>query len=238
VTKKRLIQENKSLKEQVAQKDLIISKLQKMLFGPKSERFVKQEIPPNQPSLFDKDEQQQPKQTPQDKQEEKQKISYERTRPVKKNRQTGRIPLPQDLPRVRIVIQPEEDVSSLIKIGEEVTEVLDIIPPQFRVIQIVRPKYAKPEAKTGDVENPILIAPLPHRLIAPLPHRVIDKGIPSSRLLAYIIISKFVNHLPYYRQIEMFKRTGVDIKSTTINGWIAKVCVLLKPLYDAFCTHH
>jgi len=226
VTKKALIQENKSLKEQVEQKDFIISKLQKMLFGPKSERFVKPEVPVNQPSLFGED----PQQKVEDKPVEKQKISYERAKPVKKNRETKRIPLPEDLPRVRVVIEPEEDVSNLTKIGEEVTEVLDIIPPKFQVIQIVRPKYAKPGSETEDVENPILIAPMVHR--------VIDKGIPSTRLLAYIIISKFVNHLPYYRQIEMFKRIGVTVKSNTINGWIAKVCVLLKPLYDAFCTYH
>ena len=70
-----------------------------------------------------------------------------------------------------------------------------------------------------------------------MPNRVIDRGIPSIRLPAYIIMSKFVDHLPYYRQIQMFKRIEVILKSNTINGWIAKTCVLLKPFYDAFYKH-
>ena len=70
-----------------------------------------------------------------------------------------------------------------------------------------------------------------------MPSRVIDKGIPSTRLLAYIIVGKFIQHLPYYRQIQIFRRIGVNIKSNTLNGWIEKTCVLLKPLYEAFCRH-
>jgi len=98
------------------------------------------------------------------------------------------------------------------------------------VIQIVRPIYAKPKAEQQIGTSPIVIAELPSRPI--------DKGIPSARLLAYLLVSKFVDHLPYYRQVKMFQRAEVDIKTKTINGWIAKVCVLLKVLYDAFCEHH
>ena len=214
------------MKEELEQKEYIIAQLQKMLFGPKSERFVKQEVPDNQTSLFEGLVENLPVQT----EGEKEQISYERKKPAKKKEKSGRQPLPEGLPCIRTVIEPEEDVSGMKKIGEEITEVLDIIPPEFRVIQIVRPKYAKPGSGTEDLVNPIVIADMPLR--------VIDKGIPSTRLLAYIVISKFVNHLPYYRQIEMFKRIGVNIKSNTINGWIAKVCVLLKPLYDAFCKYH
>jgi transposase len=118
----------------------------------------------------------------------------------------------------------------MIKIREEITEILDIIPPVFQVIRIVRPIYAHPKAKEEVVDKAIIIADLPSRPI--------DKGIPSSRLLAYLLVSKFVDHLPYYRQVKMFQRIGVELKSTTINGWIAKTCVLLKPLYDAFGKQH
>ncbi|MCP4135716.1 MAG: IS66 family transposase, partial [bacterium] len=218
-------QQNATLKNELAYKDLIIANLQKMLFGSKSERFVP-EVPSNQISLF---EQEKKKESPQES-PEKEVITYERNKPKKKQKPGGRIPLPSDLPRIEIVIEPEENTEGLVRIGEEVTEILDIIPPVFRVIHVIRPKYAKPEAKTEEVQNPIIIADMPSR--------VIDKGIPSTRLLAYIVMSKFIDHLPYYRQIKMFQRIGITIKSNTINGWIAKVCVLLKPLYDAFCKAH
>jgi transposase len=230
VTKTQLIKqyeaqkaENKALKERLAQQDLIIAKLQKMVFGPTSERYVKEEVASNQIPLFGGN------QMPQAAEKEKQTITYQRDKPEKKKRETKRIPLPEDLPRIDITIEPLEDVTGFIKIGEEVTEILDIIPPQFRVIRLIRPKYAKPQAKTEEVDHPIVIAPMPSR--------VIDKGIASTRLMAYIIMSKFIDHLPYYRQIKMFQRIGVNIKSNTINGWIAKNCVLLEPLYDALCKY-
>ena len=234
--KEQLISENNAQKQQIEElngalqrkdflleeKDFIIAKLQKMLFGPTSEKQKKgEETPSNQIDLF----------TAELSAEEiptvKEVISYTRTKADKKNRTVNREPLPVDLPRVTITIEPEEDTTGMIKIGQEITEVLDIIPPVFRVLQIIRPKYAHPQAATQDIDKPIVVAPMPSR--------VIDKGIPSARLLAYIIIGKFIQHLPYYRQIQIFQRIGVNIQSNTINGWIQRVCVLLKPLYDAFC---
>ena len=203
------------------EKDFIIAKLQKMLFGPTSEKQKKdEEVAPNQIDLFTSELP--PEQVP----TVKEVITYTRSKPVK-NSPSKREPLPVDLPRVKIVIEPEENTTGMIKIGEEITEVLDVIPPVFRVLQIIRPKYAHPQAATQDIEKPIIVAPMPSR--------VIDKGIPSARLLAYIIIGKFIQHLPYYRQIQIFQRIGVNIKSNTINGWLQRVCTLLKPLYDAFC---
>lgn len=146
--------ENKALKERLAQQELIISKLQKMIFGPKSERFVNPALP-NQISLFAQEQA-----AKQAELVEKQRISYERNKPRRKPGSGSRIPLPEDLPRIDIILEPEEDISGLIKIDEEVTEVLDIIPPEFRVIRLIRPKYAKPEAKTEDIDNPIIIAPM------------------------------------------------------------------------------
>ena len=228
MTKASLILEVQALKEKaandkyvIAQKDFIIEKLQKMLFGSKSERFTKEEIAANQLSLFEKEQAEKSAE-----EAAKQTITYDRTVQGGKQRETKRIPLPEDLPRIEVVVEPEEDVSGLIRIGEEVTEILDIVPPVIQVIKVIRPKYAKPEAKTEDVDQPIVVAPMPSR--------VIDKGIPSTRLLAYIIMSKFIDHLPYYRQIKMFQRIGINIKSNTINGWISKCCVLLKVLYDEF----
>lgn len=228
MTNTELTAENEALKGALQrkeflleEKDFIIAKLQKMLFGPTSEKQKKgEEITANQIDLFTAELA--PEQIP----TVKEVISYTRTKPVKKT-PSKRVPLPVDLPRIPIIIEPEEDTTGMVKIGEEITEVLDIIPPVFRVLQIIRPKYARPQAATQDIAKPIVVAPMPSR--------VIDKGIPSARLLAYIIIGKFIQHLPYYRQIQIFQRVGVNIKSNTINGWIQRVCVLLKSLYDAFC---
>ena len=227
MTNEQLIAENAAQKQQIEglkfdleSKDFIIAKLQKMLFGATSEKQnKKEEIPANQIDLFTG--QLSPEQIP----TVKEVISYTRTKAPKK-RTVKREPLPVDLPRVPIVIEPEQDTSGMIKIGETTTEVLDIIPPVFRVLQIIRPKYAHPKAATEDVDQAILVAPMPSR--------VIPKGIPSARLLAYLIVGKFIQHLPYYRQIQIFQRIGVNIQSNTINGWIQRVCVLLKPLYLSF----
>ena len=232
--KATLIAKNKDLTTELnqaklllEQKELIIAKLRKMLFGPKSERYTPAQVQAIQMSLFAelediklKEEQLAAQQT--------KTVTYERkVNSAKKapNRQS----LPDHLPRVEIVIEPEGDMSGMKKLPPKITEILDIIPPQFQVIRIIRNQYADPAAQKGEVEKVIHIAPMPER--------VINQGIPSTRLLAYIIMSKFVDHLPYYRQIKMFKRIDVNIKANTINGWIAKTCVLLEPLYDALCKH-
>ena len=216
---KTLKQVNRLLQQDVDGKDFIIAKLSKMLFGAKSERFIPA-TPAEQLSLFAQT-------TTPEAPVEKQTVSYQRDKPKKKS--SVRQPLPPQLPRIEIIIEPKEDTSGLVKIREEITEVLDIIPPVFQVIRIIRPVYAHPAAQSQQVDKAILIAPLPDR--------VINKGIPSTRLIAYLLISKFVNHLPYYRQIEMFKRIGVTISASTINGWLSKTGELIKPLYDAFCLH-
>lgn len=227
MTKAKLISEYKTLKQDyktlkqkldvaqtdAMQKDFLIAQLQKMLFGAKSERFEKEVASDIQMSLFEKIQAEKLAEENNGKASKKQTITYERNPPKKKTRPTKRIPLPANLPRVKVVIEPEGKTDDMIKIGEEVTEILDIIPPVFRVIQVVRPKYTFPKN-----ENKIEEEAKNSIVIAPMPLRVIDKGIPSVRLLVYILINKFLDHLPYYRQIKIFQRIGVDIKSNTING--------------------
>jgi transposase len=218
-----LKQENKVLKQELEYKEFVISKLQKMLFGSTSERFTPEQIS-NQMSLFNELAGKGVEEV------EKEEITYQRNKPKRGKKEGGRIPLPENLPVVEIIIEPSVDTTEMVKIRDETTDILDIIPPVFQIIRIIRPIYANPKAKKEDVAQAIIIANLPSRPI--------DKGIPSARLLAYLLVSKFVDHLPYYRQVKMFQRSEIDIKTTTINGWIAKTCVLLKPLYDAFCKHH
>ncbi len=146
-------------------------------------------------------------------------ISY--TRRVKKAVTTklpSRNPLPAHLRREEIVIAPIEDVSALKKIGEEITEELEYQPGELYVKRYVRPKYARPEGE-GVV-------------VATLPSRPIEKGIAGPALLAHILISKFVDHLPLYRQRQQFRRLGVEISGATMDGWVTGSCQWFVPLYD------
>ena len=113
-------------------------------------------------------------------------ISYRRKKKPRKHTPHGRNPLPDHLPRKEIVITPDSDVSALKKIGEEVTEELEYEPGKLYVNRYVRPKYALPQDSGV--------------LIANLPTRPIDKGIAGPGLLAHVLISKYVDHLPLYRQ--------------------------------------
>ena len=98
--------------------------------------------------------------------------------------------LPANLPREQVIIEPTEDVSGWVKIGEEVTEELERIPGKLFVKQYVRPKYARPNGE-GVV-------------IGELPSRPIEKGIAGPGLLAQIIIDKYTDHIPVHRQIQRF----------------------------------
>ena len=135
-----------------------------------------------------------------------------------KRKHPGRRPIPQELPRLDVVLEPEEDVTGCVRIGEEITEELDYVPGHFFVRRFIRPKYARPQ-EAG-------IA------IAPAPVRVIDKGIPGPMLLAFILVSKYVDHLPLYRQLMMFKRSGIDINEVTFTGWVKQTILLLEVLYS------
>jgi transposase len=152
---------------------------------------------------------------------EKQKISYERS---KKKAHPGRTKLPDHLPVRRIPVEPDEDTTGMIKIGEEITRKVDYMPGTLEIIEYVRPKYARPEADQTE-DKPAII-------IAEVPDQVIPKGIPGAGLLTQIVIAKYIDHLPFHRQIAMFKRDhGWAIHKSTINDWFAAVCTLLEPLY-------
>ena len=111
-------------------------------------------------------------------------------------------------------------MTNLVCIGKETTDVLDYVPGYFKIKRYIRYKYA-----TKDKDNT-------HISIGQLPERIIDKGIPSEGLLATILVDKYVDHLPLYRQKQRFLRENIDIASSTIDGWVAQVMDTLKPLYE------
>lgn len=194
-------------------KSLELESLQRQIYGAKSERFVPAVDIANQLKL-ELGQIGEPQEPP-----ALETITYDRKKPKKKQDHPGRHPLPADLPRKEIVIEPEEDVTGMVKIGEEVTEALDYTPPKFFVNRYIRPKYAYADG-SGVVT-------------APMPSRPIDKGIAEAGLLAIILLDKYLDHLPLYRQIQRFKRIGIKISDSTIGNWVAQVCKLLAPLYEA-----
>lgn len=192
----------------------LIEKLNRMLFGSKKEKFIKEPVDSNQlnlpfEELAKKDE------SASD-QPVKQTITYERK---KNENHHGRNKLPENLPVHEIIIEPLESTEGLEKIGEERTETLEYTPGRFFRQVIIRFKYA---LKNGE-----------GILIGDLPSRPIEKCLAGNVLLSHILISKYVDHLPLYRQQQMFKRAGITIAPSTIDGWISQLGALLQPLYDA-----
>lgn len=144
----------------------------------------------------------------------------------KKKKGHGRSKLPEDIPRERIELNPPAESlicsqgHDKVKIGEEITEELEVIPASFIVKQYVRPKYA---CKVCGNEV----------VIADLPARPIEKGRPGPGLLAHICISKYGDHLPLVRQVKMFKRHGIHFSKQTLAGWLIPACELLLPIVEA-----
>ena len=208
-------------KLEIREQKYLIAQLRRMLFGSKRERFEKvdsaQGVIP-----FEEYASQEQKQ---DQTPVKEIITYEREKP---KRHQGRNKLPENLPVVEHIIEPEEDTSDMIKIGEERTEILEYTPEKFFKLVIVRPKYAvKEENQSLDliIENKNVV-------IADLPLRPIPKCLAGNNLLVAITIHKYIDHLPLYRQRQIFKRFGIEIAASTIDSWIAYLGKLFKLLYE------
>ncbi len=182
-----------------------------MVFGTKSERFAPA-VPAEQTSLgLDVETLVAPPVI-------KQTITYTREKQNNNKVHTGRLPIPAHIERVKIEVKPQEDVTGLKSIGEEVTEELEYKAGSFYVKQYIRKKYAKPNGEGI--------------IIGELPSRPIYKAIAGAGLLANIVIEKYVDHLPLHRQLQRFCRAGINIPPATISGWIHGTCNLLDPLYD------
>lgn len=149
-------------------------------------------------------------------------ITYERKKPQQKKHE-GRMDLPAHLPVVETVIEPEEDTTDMKRIGEVVTDELDITPARMHINRTKRPKYATAQMEDGS-----------HRIvIAPMPQRPIDKCIASADLLTTIVIDKHVHHMPIDRQLKRFAMLGVDIPTSTVESWQRLTSELFRPLHAA-----
>ena len=137
--------------------------------------------------------------------------------------------LPKDLERVERVIEPESTdcpcgCGRMIRIGEDRAERLDIVPAKLRVIVTVRPKYACRRCGQGVVQ-------------APAPAHLIIGGLPTEGALAQVPVSKYADHLPLYRQSQIYARSGVKLDRSTLAGWVGKASFHPVPVVDRLARH-
>jgi transposase len=140
----------------------------------------------------------------------------------------GRKPLPNHLPRERVVHEAPLACTScsgtvLRKIGEDVTEVLEYVPSFFKVVEHVRPKLSCRTCATI--------------MQAPLPSFPIERGRAGAGLLAHVIVSKYADALPLHRQSVIYERAGVELDRSTMADWVGSMAALIDPLYEAIGTH-
>ncbi|MFA8451959.1 MAG: IS66 family transposase [Bacteroidales bacterium] len=221
--------ENKRLLEVVEKKDEKIDKLtdqlawyKRKLWGRSGDSFI-----PENPNQFKIDFEGLgllPEEEERAKEAEQELQIYQRRKPAKKKEKPVRLPLPDDLRREEEIIEPKDIDENWVRIGEEVTEILEHKPGELYVRRIVRPKYAKKQSQQSEEENNIRTASLP---LLPLP-----RSNAGASLLAELLINKYQHHLPFHRQIAMFKQTGVSLSASTINGWFQGSSDLLRALYD------
>lgn len=190
-----------------------LDKLRRYIFGSKSEKHPNN-VGLNQIGLFELG-------TTQALQEELSgSVSAQQQKPAPKKRAkgTGRMSLPEELRREEVVIEPTEPTEGCTKIGEEVTEVLEVVPASFYVKRYVRPKYARPNGEGI--------------IIGTLPDRVIEKGIPSESVIAQMTVDKYVYGMPLHRQIDKYSKMGVRIPASSASDWIMKGWEQLRPLWE------
>jgi len=139
-------------------------------------------------------------------------------------RQVNRGALPAHLPRIETVIEPAERTcpcchAAMHRIGEDIAERLDIVPAKLRVLVVRRPRYAC-RACPGTLVQ------------APAPARLIEGGLPTEALIAHVIVAKYADHLPLYRQAQIFAREGVDLDRSTLADWVGRAAWWLRPLHE------
>lgn len=221
-----VLQERDALRKQVAQQQLQIAEqqqkieslinqvtvlqeqlsgLQKMLFGQKSEKS-KPQTDPNAPKIS--------------------VAAHDRKKRIADGKDT--IEVPESCPVEQIIIDLDESEKIdpktgevWVKIGEDTTRILAYVPAYIKIKEFVVAKYAHPTNPDAGIRT------------GPLPERLLPRCMADESLLADILVKKFCDHIPYYRQSEMLARTGVKISRQTLCDWGVRAGMALKPIYDA-----
>src|ERR1017187_2783095 len=204
---------------QVEHLKLVVEKLRRMIFGAKSEKAVIQ-VEQFELQLEDVE-------TEQAAAEEEIEAPASEAKPSSKSR-PSRKPLPAHLPREVVTHHPDQDCcpdcgGQLRNFGEDVAEILEYIPANFKVIHHVRPKFACKKCE---------------RVVeAPAPSRTIERGLAGPGLLAHVLVAKYADHCPLFRQPEIYAREGVDLDRSTLTGGVGAASELLTPLVDVLRRH-
>lgn len=236
-------QQNREYEAKIAKQEGIITKqeeqikkltdqlswLRRKLWKPQSEKYIPQD--PNQRTIDFEGLETLPEEEAVIKGAEKEIISYERSKPEKPKKQPVRLPLPDFLRREEEIIEPGDIDENWVRIGEEVTEVLEHKPGELYVRRIVRPKYAlkKNKQQEAEVNNQEAVQTIK---TAALPLLPLPRSNAGPSLLAELLLGKYMYHLPFHRQISMFKLTGMHIPASTVSNWFMGSCDLLRALYD------
>src|SRR4051794_31504717 len=192
----------------------LLRQLQRLQFGPRSEK-----LDPDQLNLALEDVEQAIAET--EAQQEKADPALKRARA--ETRRTSRGSLPEHLPRVEVVIEPENTActccgGAMQVIGEDRSQRLDVIPAQYRVLITRRPKYACRTCQEGVVQ-------------AAAPARLIAGGLPTERLVAQVLVAKYADHCPLYRQSQILARQGIAIDRATLAFWVGYAAAEITPLW-------
>ena len=193
----------------------ILRQLQRMQFGKRSEK-----LDPDQLNLALEDIEQAVAES--DAQSEKADPEVKRRQAAARRRSRGA--LPPHLPRIEIVIAPEATAcpccqGAMHVIGEDRSERLDIIPARYQVIVTRRPKYGCRACSDAVVQ-------------APAPARLIEGGLPTERLVANVLVGKYADHVPLYRQVQGLARQGIAVERSTLAFWVGYAAAELRPLWS------
>ena len=141
-----------------------------------------------------------------------------------RKRRANRGALPAHLPRIETTVDIDSKVcpcccGELHRIGEDVSEKLDVVPAQFRVLVVRRPKYACRACEDAVIQ-------------APAPARLIEGGLPTEATVAHVLVSKYADHLPLYRQAQIYERQGIHLDRSTLADWVGRAAFHLRPIRE------
>lgn len=220
----KVCQQEELLQKQAEQLNKLIDQLawyRRRFWKASSERFIPSD--PNQRKIDFDGLDLLPEEEELAEEADKELLAYKRKQPQQPKKKPVRLPLPEELRREEEIIEPKGVNDTWVRIGEEVTEVLEHKPGELYVRRIIRPKYAVKITQQDQEESTVQIASLP---AMPLP-----RSNAGASLLAELLINKYQHHLPFHRQIAIFKQVGVSLPASTINGWFQGSCDSLRALY-------
>ena len=144
--------------------------------------------------------------------------------PAERPRKTNRGSLPAHLERIERLVDVEDKAcpccgGALHQIGEDVAERLDVVPTTFRVLVTRRPRYGCRSCESAVVQ-------------APAPARIVEGGIPTEALIAQVLVAKYADHLPLYRQAQIYARQGIQLDRSTLADWVGRAAWYLRPMRD------